>query len=507
MAGPHSAGWPSAAAGYVDSPDNESRQALMSRLSLIDASTKIVATVGPACDTVEKLADLILAGVDIFRINTAHGDRQQHEQALQRIRAAGEQTQSHVGVLLDLSGPKIRLGQLPIDPFVCEIGAQIVFVRGEQASEPNHFTSSYKRLIDELSIGNRVLLADGTVSLVVEQMTADSAVCRVTSAGEVRSRQGINLPGVKLSVSAMRPVDVDNAIWGAKNDIDFISLSFVRTAEDVHSLKNLLISYESQALVIAKIEKPEALDQLEAIVEAADGVMVARGDLGVEIDVAETPVAQKRIIRVCREKIKPVIVATQMLESMHHSRRPTRAEASDVANAILDGADACMLSGETAIGDYPLDTVATMSRIMVHTEQKLLIEDVAQLGTSKRVHPITSAVTDAATAIAEAIAAKLIVVATHSGGTAWVKSKSRSRIPTIGASDNLAALRRMSLFWGIKPLYVQHFDHPGLLFDEVSRWGTEQGVLAAGDRVVFVTGSGVMEKAHNVLVVHTVGQS
>lgn len=478
----------------------------MLRLSLTDASTKIVATVGPACDTVEKLSELIQCGVNIFRINSAHGDREQHETSLANIRAAGEQTCTHIGVLLDLAGPKLRLGQLAVDPFTCENGAQVTFIRGEHSDEPSHFTSSYKRLIDELVVGDRVMLADGTVSLVVEKVDKESAVCRVTSGGEIRSRQGINLPGVKLSVSAMRPADVDNAIWGAKNGIDFISLSFVRTAEDVHSLRNLLISYDSQALAIAKIEKPEALDQLEQIVEAADGVMVARGDLGVEIDVAETPVAQKRIIRVCREKLKPVIVATQMLESMHHSRRPTRAEASDVANAILDGADACMLSGETAIGDYPNDAVATMNRIMLHTEQKLLIDDVQKPGTPHRVHPITSAVTEAATAIAEAITAKLIVIATHSGGTAWVKSKSRSRIPTIGASDNPAALRRMSLMWGIKPLYVEHFDDTAKLFDEISRWGCAQGFLANGDRVVFVTGSGVMQKAHNVLVVHTVGQ-
>jgi len=478
----------------------------MLRVSLNDASTKIVATIGPACDTVEKLMELIACGVDIFRINSAHGDREQHEKSLASIRAAGEQTGTYVGVLLDLSGPKLRLGQLMVDPFYCEYGAEVRFVRGEEPAAANHLPSSYKRLIDELAVGDRVMLADGTVSLVVEKVTSDSAVCRVTSGGEIRSRQGINLPGVKLSVSAMRPADVDNAIWGAKNGIDFISLSFVRTAEDVHSLKNLLISYDSHALAIAKIEKPEALDQLENIVEAADAVMVARGDLGVEIDVAETPVAQKRIIRICREKMKPVIVATQMLDSMHHSKRPTRAEASDVANAILDGADACMLSGETAIGDYPVEAVATMNRIMVHTEQKLLIEDVKRPGKTNRVHPITSAVTEAATSIAEAISAKLIVIATHSGGTAWVKSKSRSRIPTIGASDNPAALRRMSLLWGIKPLYVEEFDDTGKLFDKISRWGCEQGFLAVGDKVVFVTGSGVMQKAHNVLVVHTVGQ-
>ncbi len=267
------------------------------------------------------------------------------------------------------------------------------------------------------------------MTLKVDQVSKDRADCTVTAGGMVRSRQGVNLPGVKLSVSAMLPKDIDNAIWGAQNGVDLISLSFVRSADDVRSLKNLLVSYDSKALVIAKIEKPEALQQLDEIVDASDGVMVARGDLGVEIDVAETPIAQKRIIRVCKEKMKPVIVATQMLESMHHSSRPTRAEVSDVANAILDGADACMLSGETAIGEYPVKAVEMMNRIMLCTEREIVEHDRSDRNTNQRVHPITTAVTQAATEIAESIRAKLIVIATRSGNTAWVKSQSRSRIP------------------------------------------------------------------------------
>lgn len=477
----------------------------MQRTTLNDASTKIVATVGPACDTVEKLVELIAAGADVFRINSAHGDRSGHEQVLANIRAASARTGTHVGVLLDLSGPKLRLGQLAVDPFYCETGSEVRFLRGDVAAAPGDLTSSYKRLIDELAVGDRVMLADGTVTLTVLSVDSDSARCQVTAGGEIRSRQGINLPGVNLSVASMRPADVDNAIWGAQNEIDFISLSFVRSADDIAALRNLLVSYDSRALVIAKIEKPEALDHLDSIVEASDGVMVARGDLGVEIDVAETPVAQKRIIRVCREKLKPVIVATQMLDSMHHHRRPTRAEASDVANAILDGADACMLSGETAIGEYPVEAVATMNRIMRYTEQQLPIGEV-QPAEITRVHPITSAVTDAATDIAEAIAAKMIVIATHSGGTAWVKSKSRSRIPTIGVSDNRAVLRRMSLFWGIQPKHAAELADTAALIEQTCHWGCQRGLLQQGDKVVFVSGSGVLPKAHNVLVVHTVGQ-
>ncbi|MGI9470107.1 MAG: pyruvate kinase [Rubripirellula sp.] len=475
----------------------------MSRPSLDDACTKIVATVGPACETKEQLKSLIEAGADVFRINTAHGGRAQHEAILGRIREASEETGFPVGVLLDLAGPKIRLGPLLEDPFRCDVGMAVAFVRG-QATSSHEFSSTYEKLIDELEPGDRVMLADGTVALQVKSVQQDRADCVVTAAGTIRSRQGINLPGVKLSVAAMLPKDIDNAIWGASNSLDFISLSFVRSPEDIQELKTLLREHNSEALVVAKIEKPEALERLESIVDAADGIMVARGDLGVEIDVAETPVAQKRIIRVCREKMKPVIVATQMLESMHHNTRPTRAEVSDVANAILDGADACMLSGETAIGEHPALAVATMNRIMSCTERDMLKHAKRNDRMSDRVHPITCAVTEAATDIAEAIRAKLIIIATRSGNTAWVKSQSRSLIPTIGASDSTGTLRRLNLLWGIKPIQSDELDDTSHFIDSMCRWGRANAGLQPGDQLVFVTGTGVVEKAHNLVVVHTV---
>jgi pyruvate kinase len=477
----------------------------MLRPSLKEACTKIVATVGPACSSREQLAELIEAGVDIFRINTAHGSRAEHELTLANIRGASADCNFPAGVLLDLSGPKIRLGELPADSLVCEVGMKLRFVRGNSSTAPHELTSTYERLIDELEKGDRVMLADGSVALEVQAASRDAADCVVTAGGLIRSRQGINLPGVKLSVSAMLPKDIDNAIWGAQNGIDFISLSFVRSAEDVLALKNLLATYDSKALVIAKIEKPEALAQLEAIVDATDGVMVARGDLGVEIDVAETPVAQKRIIRICKEKMKPVIVATQMLESMHHNSRPTRAEASDVANAILDGTDACMLSGETAIGDHPVKAVEMMNRIMRCTEREMLGgEQRTQHRFTSRVHPITAAVTEAASDVAESIGAKLIVIATRSGNTAWVKSQSRSLIPTLGASESDVTLRRMTLLWGIRPIRSNQLDDTSAFIDEICTWGRANAKLTTGDHIVFVTGTGVIEKAHNIVIVHTV---
>ena len=469
-----------------------------------ESRTKIVATVGPACQSVEKLLTLIEAGVSIFRINTAHGSRVDHQAKLDVIREAGRAAGFEPAVLLDLAGPKIRLGELVEEPHYCEVGSRYRFIRGETASDSHELTSTYRKLIDELNPGDLVMLADGTVALEVESIDDDAATCMVTAAGVIRSRQGINLPGAKLSVSSMLPEDVENAQWAAEQGIDWISLSFVRSAEDVLSLKKLLKTYESDAMVIAKIEKPEAMRELENIVEASDGVMVARGDLGVEIDVAQTPMAQKEIIAKCRELVKPVIVATQMLESMHTSSRPTRAEASDVANAILDGADACMLSGETAIGDHPVATVEMMARIMRCTEAKLAEHEHDWRHCDHRVHPVTTAVTEAAASIAEAIGARYIVIATRSGNTAWIGSQSRSRIPILGISHNAATRRRMNLLWGVHPLSAEHLDDNEELVEIVRGWCGTFDPLKTGDKLVLVKGTGVIKRAHNTVVVHTV---
>ena len=468
------------------------------------ARTKTVATVGPASNAPEQLNQLIQCGVDVFRINTAHGTADEHDQIFHAIRAASEQQGRPVAILVDLAGPKIRLGNLFTETVDCPVGRQFRFVRNEVRSA-DELTCSYDRLIDELSVDNQVMLADGSVTMVVESVTQDQATCRVISGGTIRSRQGVNLPGVALSLSAVTEKDKERARWAASVGADFVSQSFVRNAEEIIALKSMLTESGSDAAVIAKIEKREALEALEPIVEAADGVMVARGDLGVEIDVAETPVAQKRIIRVCQRLCKPVIVATQMLESMHDSRRPTRAEASDVANAILDGADACMLSGETAIGQYPVDAVNMMQRIMAATER--MLEERPELSTTDvldDVHIITSAVVNGAGKIAEDVNARLVVVATRSGATARVKSKQHSLIPTIGVSASEATLRRMCLYWGITPLRGAPVMDPPSLRNFIASWGKEHDVVQAKDRVVFVTGTGLVADANNLLVVHEI---
>ncbi|MFO0903013.1 MAG: pyruvate kinase [Pirellulales bacterium] len=474
--------------------------------SLPRARTKIVATVGPACRQPAQLAQLILSGVSVFRLNTAHSNREQLAEIVRDIRQASRTVQREVGILLDLAGPKIRLGELAEDPCRCEQGAEFTIVRGEKPRQAKELTSNYERLVDELSVGDVVMLADGTVGMQVVGKEADSVRCRVTNAGTIRSRQGINLPGVALSVPAMTEEDRQNALWATEHEVDFVSLSFVRSPVEILQLKDMLLSRSCTALVIAKIEKREALERLDEIVAASDGVMVARGDLGVEIDVAETPVAQKRIIASCQRFVKPVIVATQMLDSMHRSPRPTRAEVNDVANAILDGADACMLSGETAIGEYPREAVEMMNRIMAATE-RILPEhsDVAPPSTPlSGVHPITAAVVSGAAQIAEHLAAKMLVVATRSGGTARVLAKHRSLIPMVGVSDCEATLRHMCLFWGFIPLAGAPLNHGPQLRSFVADWGIEAGTLAAGDRIVYITGSEVVPTAHNLVVVHEV---
>ena len=470
------------------------------------ARTKTVATVGPASESHEMLCELIRRGVDVFRINMAHGTREEHDQMRQRIRVASAELGRPVGILIDLSGPKIRLGQLPTDPLVCEPGAEYRFVRGEEAEGPDQLVSNYARLVDELAVGNRVMLADGLVSMEVIHTEADQVVCRVVDGGTLRSRQGINLPGVDLSVPALTAIDRDNAAWAAGADIDFVGLSFVRSEVEIHELRNLLMEGGSAALVVAKIEKREALEKLEAIVQASDAVMVARGDLGVEIDVAETAVVQKRIITVCRQYSRPVIVATQMLDSMQRSPRPTRAEATDVANAVLDGADACMLSGETAIGEHPLAAVTMMNQIMMATEEMLVDRPAtpAPAAATAGVQPVSAAVVYGAARIAAQSAARLVVVATHSGTTACVKGKQRDVIPTVAVSDSEQTLRQVALFWGVTPLAGAPLDPPQALVQFISNWGQEKGLLASEDRVVFVLGTELVQGAQNMVLVHQV---
>ncbi|MBX9789698.1 MAG: pyruvate kinase [Pirellulales bacterium] len=470
------------------------------------ARTKIVATIGPACGNVEQLVALATAGVSVFRLNMAHASIEEHAAHRDAIRAASERVDRPLGMLVDLAGPKIRLGELLGDVLELALDQEVALVRGDRSDGANQLTTTYPTLVDELSVGDRVMLADGTVGLKVVAKQPSGVRCRVVQAGTIRSRQGVNLPGVKLSTPAMTPADLEHAAWAADVEADFLGLSFVRSAADVRQLKEFLARRESSLKVIAKIEKPEALDELESIVEAADGVMIARGDLGVEIDVAEVPVVQKRITALCRQLQKPVITATQMLDSMQNSPRPTRAEASDVANAILDGSDACMLSGETAIGRYPRAAVETMSRIARATEELYAHLPPAPPNLSRRVDgvlPVTQAVVVGASAMARELKARLLVVASHSGATALALSKQRNFVPTIGTSDREQTLRQMCLYWGVRPLAAP-IDAIGALVRHIETWGKTSSTLATGDRIVLVSGTRLAGAGHNLVLVHEV---
>ena len=476
--------------------------------------TKIVATVGPSCSEPDQLEGLIRAGADVFRLNMAHGEPEQQQVLVDRIRQLGEGLNHPIAILVDLAGPKIRLCELQQESIECERGGEFFFVHGPSAAA-NELSSSYEPLVSELSVGDQVMLADGTVTMVVKGISVGRAKMQVVQPGTIRSRQGINLPGIKLSAPAISVDDYQHAIWAAQAGVDFISLSFVRSPDEVRTLKDIIRSSGSSAGVIAKIEKQEALERLEEIVVEADGVMVARGDLGVEIDVAQMPLEQKRIIQTCHQFHKPVIIATQMLDSMHESQRPTRAEVTDVANAILDGADACMLSGETAIGKHPRVVVAMMNRIALATESSIADQPLREVGhsSSESLHAVTRAVVRGAGTMAQVLKAKLVVVASHSGRTALALSQQRSFVPTIGVSTNESTLRRMCLYWGVTPLRDAPACNVEQLIKYTDRWACQAGIARAGDSIVIVGGSHLAagpddsEMAagvHDIVIVHEV---
>jgi len=467
-----------------------------------------VATVGPASSELEKLTELFDAGVDVFRLNMAHGELDEHAKVIEKIRSISETAGRPIGVLVDLAGPKIRLGEIAGGEIECRLDEQFVFVDGEPRDD-RELGATYPTLVGELDVGDVVMLADGAVSMRVIEKPPGGARCVVTQPGTIRSRQGINLPGVKLRANAMSDDDRRHAQWAIEHEVDFISLSFVRSAGEVRQLRELVRAAGGSAHVIAKIEKREALDQIEAIVAESDGVMVARGDLGVETDVAQVPIAQKRIIAVCREYQRPVIVATQMLESMVRSARPTRAETTDVANAILDGCDACMLSGETAIGLHPREAVLMMNRIALAAEATLKGKlplpppDYSPRG----LHEVTRAVVAGAGQIAHELGVRLIVVASHGGATATAVAHQRNYCFTLGLSDSPATLRRMCLTWGVMPSAVPPQADLAAIVDAADAWGREKGLLATGDRIVIVCGAHVVAKMHDMVTVHTVGEA
>ncbi len=481
--------------------------------------TKIVATVGPASRAPETLQKLMEAGVDVFRLNFSHGTHDEHAETLRSIRSVAHDSGRLVAVLQDLGGPKVRLGTIPGDEVECRLGETFRLVAERSSDDPHELTCTIPELPQDLRPGASVLFADGTVAMRVEQVDGKGADLRVTLPGRLRSKQGINVPDVPLSLQALTEKDKHDLEWTAKHEVEYVGLSFVQRPADLVALREELDRRHCRARIVAKIEKPLAVENLDQILPETDAVMVARGDLGVEMDVAQVPAIQKRIIRACHRARIPVITATQMLNSMETSNRPTRAEASDVFNAVLDGSDAVMLSGETAVGSYPVEAVVTMSRIAAEAE-RLLFSPEAPVGFAASapasgmfggrggwVQPVTESVVEAASHVCARLHAALLIVVTHSGRTALALSKQRHSSPTLALSDSDDIARAMSLYWGVTPLHFPGATDSERAFDFALDWARERRLVKPGDYVVLVRGTMPNSPIHNGVLVREVGAS
>jgi pyruvate kinase len=449
--------------------------------------TKIVATIGPASSTEAAFAALIDAGMDGARMNLSHGTHDDHAHTAQIVRAAEAEAGRSIALIADLQGPKLRVGDLPAEIELAEGDA--VVIAGEDVATGDDLPVSPSVLGSVLRPGHDVLINDGHVRLRVERVERGRASCVVTVGGPVSSHKGVNLPGVPLPIPSLTRKDLDDLEFALGLGVDFVALSFVRSAADVKALRTLIEARASLAWVIAKIEKAEAVADLDGILAEAHAVMVARGDLGVEIGAAEVPLLQKRIIQASLERGKPVITATQMLESMVHSPEPTRAEASDIANAILDGTSAIMLSGETAIGKHPVEAVRVMDRIALAVEPSLDYRH--EIPTADDEPTIDQAMSNAACDVAEALSATAILVPTFSGHTASAVARLRPQRPIVALTHKSESLRHLALEWGVTPVSITETSDVEDLWSRSVVAAREAGVVAPGDRVVITAGTAV----------------
>lgn len=464
---------------------------------------KIVATLGPATSSYEQIRAIIDAGVDVARMNLSHGTYDVHEGVYQNVRKAANDSGRAVAVLVDLQGPKIRLGKFEGGPYELAEGDIFKITTDEIVGNKEICGTTFKGLPQDVKPGDFLLIDDGKVRVQVVETDGVVVTTKVVVAGPVSNNKGINLPGVAVNVPALSEKDEADLRWGLELGADLIALSFVRNAADITRVHEIMDEVGRRVPVIAKIEKPQAVDHLEEIIEAFDAIMVARGDLGVELPLEAVPIVQKQAIEIARRLAKPVIVATQMLESMIHSPVPTRAETSDVANAVLDGADAVMLSGETSVGEYPVITVQTMARIVESTEQHGL-DRVPPLGTKPRTQG--GAITLAAVEVADFVEAKYLCVFTESGDSARRMARLRTSIPILAFTPDQAIRRRMALYWGVETFVVERVTHTDQMVGQVDDALTKSGRATAGETVVIVSGSppGIPGTTNDVRV-HKVG--
>ena len=448
--------------------------------------TKIVCTLGPATSAPEKIRELILSGMDVVRLNFSHGGRDEHRQTIRLIRRLAQETGKEVGILQDLAGPKIRLGTLPAEREL-KAGERVAFAPGQPAG-PALIPVEYPHLLEDVSVGNRILLADGLVEVEVESVERDRLVCRVLAGGVISSRKGLNLPLSKLRIPAFTDKDRLDLLAGLEESVDFVAMSFVRHEEDLEPAARMISSRERGPLLIAKIEKPEAVERLPQILERVDGLMVARGDLGVEVPLEDVPIIQKNLIRAARRSGKPVITATQMLRSMVSSPRPTRAEANDVANAILDGTDAVMLSEESAVGDYPAEAVCVLDRVARVAEPYLREADLLNEPESRVIQETEADVSRAAAQLAFDLKAVAIVAFTMSGRTARYVARFRPSRPVVALTPSLETHRQLALSSGVIPIRVEPFTDTDRVFELASSSVLEKGLARRGDRLVITAG-------------------
>ncbi|WP_293697997.1 pyruvate kinase [uncultured Agrococcus sp.] len=464
---------------------------------------KIVATFGPSLSTYEQTTDAIKAGVNIARLNLSHGSHEVHEKVYANIRRASDALRTPVGILVDLQGPKIRLGKIAAGPQDLAVGDVITITTEDAPGDKDIVSTTFAGLAKDVSAGDKLLIDDGRVVLRALESDGIRVRAEVLVAGRISDNKGINLPGVPVDVPALSEKDEEDLRWALHLGADIIALSFVRSADDIQRVHEIMDEEDRRLPVVAKIEKPQAVDNLKSIIDAFDGIMVARGDLGVELPLEEVPLVQKRAIEHARRWAKPVIVATQVLESMIENPIPTRAEASDCANAILDGADAVMLSGETSVGKYAIETVQTMARIIEAAERKGL-KRIPPLGTKPRTQG--GAMTLAALEVSSFVDAKALIVFTESGDSARRMSRLRPSLPVYGFTPSPEIECRMQMIWGINTRLVDRVDHTDDMVAQVDDILIGERIAAKGDKVVVVSGMppGIPGSTNDIRV-HTVG--
>lgn len=470
--------------------------------------TKIVCTIGPSSESLENTKKLIQAGMNVARLNFSHGDFEEHGNRIKNIGLANKELGTSVAILLDTKGPEIRLGKLKEEPIELVQGDAITLTTEDILGDRSRIPVTYDNLPNDLSIGSTVLIDDGLIGLKVEAIEGTEIHCRIVNSGPIKSKKGVNVPGVKISLPGITEKDANDIIFGIGQGIDFIAASFVRKASDVLEIRELLEKHNASHIqIISKIENQEGVDNLDEILEVSDGLMVARGDLGVEIPAEEVPLVQKMMIKKCNLAGKPVITATQMLDSMQRNPRPTRAEASDVANAIFDGTDAIMLSGETAAGKYPVESVQTMSRIAERAEEALEYREIFMKQANAQQNSVTEAISQAVANSALELNAKAIITSTQSGFTARMVSKYRPKSPIIAVTTDEKVMRRLALGWGVLPVKGDNADTTDEMFENAVKGAMNTGLLSLGDTVVITAGVPVGRAGTtNLIKIHHIGE-